>query len=117
MKKSLFLLLAMFALAVFVSTGFTVEKKAVKKAVEKIYTMKGKVASVDTAAGTLTLPGKKGDIVFATDANTQVKIGKEAKSLADIKAGDVVTIKYKNADGKKLALTIQVPAPATEKKK
>jgi len=113
MKKSLFLLLAMFALAVFVSTGFTVEKKAV----EKIYTMKGKVASVDTAAGTLTLPGKKGDIVFATDANTQVKIGKEAKSLADIKAGDVVTIKYKNADGKKLALTIQVPAPATEKKK
>lgn len=113
MKKSLTLLVAVCALAMLVSTGFT----AGKKAVEKIYAMKGKVASVDATAGTLILRGKKGDIVLATDPNTQVKIGKEVKSLADIKAGDLVTIKYKNFEGKKLALTIQVSVSATSQKK
>jgi Cu/Ag efflux protein CusF len=113
MKKSLVLMMSVVAVVALVSAGFSATQKS---AVQKVLVMKGKVSAVDNTVGTVTLAGKKGDVVFTTDTNTQVTMGKEAKTLADVKAGDVVTIKYKNVDGKKLAITIQLPAPVAEKK-
>ncbi|MCX5718248.1 MAG: hypothetical protein NTW44_08130 [Nitrospirae bacterium] len=73
-------------------------KKAEKKAAEKVMQVTGEVAAVDAAAKTITVKGKKGDVVISVDD----------KTLADVKAGDKVTAKYTSADGKNTAKAVKV---------
>ncbi|MGC8765337.1 MAG: DUF5666 domain-containing protein [Brevinematia bacterium] len=110
MKKSLGLLVVLSAIMI-VGTAFSATTKTVAKAL----VVKGKVSAVDSAAATVTVAGKKGDVVFNTDANTVIKVGKETKTLADVKAGDTVRITYKVVDGKNLASEIVVSVPTTKK--
>lgn len=93
--------------------------KAEKKAPAKVKQVTGEVAAVDAAAKTLTVKGKKGDVALMADDKTTVKVGKEKKALADVKAGDKVTAKYAEMDGKNVAKSIVVsaaPAKKAEKK-
>jgi ribosomal protein S1 len=93
--------------------------KAEKKAPAKVKQVTGEVAAVDAAAKTLTVKGKKGDVALTADDKTTVKIGKEKKALGDVKAGDKVTVKYAEMDGKNVAKSIVVsaaPAKKAEKK-
>lgn len=46
-----------------------------------------------------------------------MKIGKDKKSLADVKAGDKVTVKYAEMDGKNIAKSIMVSAAPAKKEK
>lgn len=78
--------------------------KAVKKAAVK--TVTGDVAAVDAKAKTITVKGKKGDVVIAADD----------KMMADIKAGDKVVVKYTEADGKNTAKSVKKAAAKAEKK-
>lgn len=78
------------------------EKKAEKKAAEKVMQVTGEVAAVDAAAKTITVKNKKGDVVIAVDD----------KTLADVKAGDKVTAKYTSADGKNTAKAVKKAAAA-----
>ena len=91
------------------------EKKAEKKAPAKVKQVTGEVAAVDAAAKTLTIKGKKGDVAITADDKTTVKVGKEKKALADVKAGDKATVKYAETDGKNVAKSIVV-TPAKAKK-
>jgi len=81
------------------------EKKAEKKAVAKVMQVTGEVAAVDAAAKTITVKGKKGDVVIAVDD----------KTLADVKAGDKVTAKYTTADGKNTAKSVIKKTAAAKK--
>jgi hypothetical protein len=96
--------------------------KAEKKAPAKVKQVTGEVAAVDAAAKTLTIKGKKGDVALTADDKTTVKVGKEKKSLADVKAGDKATVKYTEADGKNVVKSVVVSpakkkaAPKAEKK-
>ena len=96
------------------------EKKsaaAAKKAVKKQVT--GEVAAVDATANTLTVKGKKGDVMLSTDDKTTVMAGKEKKTLADVNVGDKVTVNYSEADGKNVAHKVAIkaaPAKKAEKK-
>jgi hypothetical protein len=90
-----------------------VEKKeaapaAEKKAPAKVKQVTGEIASVDAKAKTITVKGKKGDVVIAVDD----------KMMADVKAGDKVTAKYTEADGKNTAKSVKKAAAkkAEEKK-
>ena len=65
----------------------------------------GEVAAVDTAAKTITVKGKKADVVITVDD----------KTLADVKAGDKVTAKYTTADGKNTAKSVVKKAAAAKK--
>ena len=89
------------------------EKQA---SMEKVELVVGEVAAIDTNTGTLTVKSKKHEISFATDGKTIIKMGKENKSLADIKSGDKVKVKYTEANGKKLARSIAVKTPMTATK-
>jgi len=79
-----------------------------KKVAAKVVQVTGEVAAVDAAAKTITVKGKKGDVVITV----------EDKTLADVKAGDKVTAKYTTADNKNTAKSVKKVAAAkkTEKK-
>ncbi|MBI1811691.1 MAG: hypothetical protein HY035_09865 [Nitrospirae bacterium] len=80
-------------------------KKEEKKAAVKVMSVSGEVAAVDAAAKTITVKGKKGDVVITVDA----------KTLADVKAGDKVKATYTSADGKNTAKTVKKAAAAKKK--
>jgi hypothetical protein len=94
------------------------EKKAEKKASVKTMSVSGNVTAVDAKAGTLSVKGKmKGDVVLIVDAKTKVVMGKDVKTLTDIKVGDKVQAKYSGVDNKNVAKKVEImPAKAAEKK-
>ncbi|HXX57308.1 MAG TPA: DUF5666 domain-containing protein [Thermodesulfovibrionales bacterium] len=86
---------------------------AEKKAPAKVKQVTGEVAAVDAAAKTLTVKAKKGDVMLSADDKT--KFGK-GKTIADIKVGDKVTVKYAEMDGKMVAKSVTAKAAKAEKK-
>jgi Cu/Ag efflux protein CusF len=90
----------------------------------------GEVKTVDMKAMTVTvtkmLKGKAEETKVTVGDKTKVIMGKEKKALADVKAGDKVTVKYVEAGGKNVAKKIAIheaepaktmgkPAKPTEK--
>jgi len=125
MKKAIAIIVSVLFVLSVAGLSFAAEQKAApapaekaeKKAPAKVKQVTGEVAAVDAKANTLTVKGKKGDVMVNTDDKTSVKIGKDKKSLADVKMGDKVTVKYAEMDGKNVAKSIMVSAaPAKEKK-
>ena len=129
MKKTIVIVLSLVLMFAFTAVTFAAEKAAApaekkemkaekaKKAVKKQVT--GEVTAVDAAANTLTVKGKKGDVMLSTDDKTTVMEGKAKKTLADVKAGDKVTVHYSEADGKNVAHKVVMkaaPAKKAEKK-
>jgi hypothetical protein len=122
MKKTLAIIVSIIFVLSFAGLSFAadkaVEKKAEpvkaekkapaieeKKAPAKVKQVSGDVAAVDAKAKTITVKGKKGDVVIAADD----------KMMADIKAGDKVVVKYTEADGKNTAKSVKKAAAKAEK--
>ena len=119
MKKTIAIVLSLVLMFAFTAVTFAAEKAAApaKKAVKKQVT--GEVTAVDAKANTLTVKGKKGDVMVSTDDKTAVTAGKDKKTLADVKVGDKVTVNYTEADGKNVAAKVAIkaaPAKKAEKK-
>jgi Cu/Ag efflux protein CusF len=120
MKKIIALLVAvLFVLSVSsISFAYPQAEKGMPKAEEKkaepeksekkakVKQITGEVAAVDTAAKTITVKGKKAEVVISADE----------KMLADIKVGDKVVVKYAEQDGKNIAKSIKKSAAKAEKK-
>lgn len=93
-----------------------VEKKEAAPAAKKIQ-VTGEVAAVDAKANTVTVKGQKGDVTVSVNDKTKILADKDNKTLADVKTGNKVTVKYVEAEGKKVATKISIlPAAAAEKK-
>ncbi|GAB4487856.1 MAG: hypothetical protein OHK006_17540 [Thermodesulfovibrionales bacterium] len=93
------------------------KKEAPKKAVKKQIT--GEVKAVDAKANTLTVAKDKKEVTVSVDDQTKITAGKDKKTLADVKAGDKVTVKYEEVDGKATAKSVVIkaaPAKKEEKK-
>jgi len=127
MKKTIAIVLSLVLMFAFTAVTFAAEKAAApaekkeaapaKKAVKKQVT--GEVTAVDAKANTLTVKGKKGDVMLSADDKTAVTAGKDKKTLADVKVGDKVTVNYTEADGKNVAHKVAIkaaPAKKAEKK-
>lgn len=129
MKKSIAIVLSLVLMFAFTAVTFAAEKAAApaekkeapakkevaKKAAKKQVT--GEVTAVDAKANTLTVKGKKGDVMLSTDDKTTVMAGKEKKTLADVTVGEKVTVHYSEADGKNVATKVAVaPAKKAAKK-
>ncbi len=89
----------------------TVEKKHARKSGHYVH---GEVTAVDAAANTLTVKGKKGEVSFSIDDKTRFHKG---KTLADVKVGDKLTVKYTETDGKKVATSVSMKTAHHHKKK
>ena len=102
MKKTLFILLALLFGVASVTTAFA------KGTAAKTHSFTGVVASVDAGAKSLAVKGTKKEMTF--DVANAKMVG--FKALGDIKAGEKVTVKYTEKDGKAMAKSV---AKATSK--
>lgn len=119
MKKIIALIVAVLFVFAVGSVSFAADKaapaaekkaapaKAEKKVAAKVVQVTGEVAAVDAAGKTITVKGKKGDVVITVDD----------KTLAEVKAGDKVTVKYATADGKNTAKSVKKAAAAKKAEK
>lgn len=87
------------------------EKKHEKRARHYVH---GEVTAVDAAANTLTVKGKKGEVTLTIDDKTKFHKG---KTLADVKVGDKLKVKYAEIDGKMVATGIMTKKAHHHKKK
>jgi hypothetical protein len=76
-----------------------------------------KTASADSLVVAGKNQGKDAEWTFGVDAKTSIKKGDKAITAADLKAGDPVTVRYADHDGKALAQTVTVKAPPEAAKK
>lgn len=118
MKKTIAVLLSLVFVFALTGISFAAEKKEAAKHI------KGEVAAVDATAKMVTVKAGKHDVVVSVNDMTKISMGKEAKTLADVKAGEMVSVKYTEAGGKNTAESIDIhaamkheAAPAAEKKK
>jgi Cu/Ag efflux protein CusF len=115
-KKILALIVAVLFVFAITSISLAQEKAAPapaeKKAPVKVKQVTGDVKAVDVVAKTITVTKKvKGEIketVITVDDKTKITLDKETKTLADVKVGDKVTVKYTEVDGKKVAKSIVI---------
>ena len=136
MKKVLAIIVSLVLVVSFAGLSFAAEKAADKKApamadkkapameekkapaMAKKATVKqvtGEVAAVDAMAKTITVKAKKGETTVTADDKTKVMMGKEKKTIADVKVGDKVTVKYSEADGKMVAKSVAIKAAEMKK--
>lgn len=130
MKKGIAIVLSVILVFALAAVSFAGEKvapdvkaaetkaapaEAAKPAVKQVT---GEVSAVDAKANTITVKGKKGDVTASLTEKTKVMAGKEAKTIADVKAGEKVTLKYFEEGGKNVAKKILiVVAPEKAEKK
>ena len=92
-------------------------EKMPAKPTAKVKRASGTVKSVSEDSLVLEVTQKdktKKDMTFALDKTT--KISKSGKSVTakDVKAGDSVTVSYTEAEGKMMAKSVELKAPATK---
>ena len=92
------------------------EKAMEKKAPAKVKWLSGEVSAVDAAAMTVTVKGKKAEVALTVNDKTKIMMGKEKKTLADVKVGDKVSTKYSEVEGKNVAKSIAIKGEKAEKK-
>ncbi len=102
------------ALSIILSFLFVLCFAGISFAAEKAMHVTGQVTAVDTAAKTLTVKGTSGEVALMVGDTT--KFGK-GKSLADLKVGDTVTVRYVEKDGKMMASSVKAGKASTKKKK
>jgi ribosomal protein S1 len=81
----------------------------------KVKQVTGDVKAVDMKAMTITvtkmMKGKAEDTVVTVSDKTKIMMGEAKKALADVKAGDKVTAKYTEAEGKNMAKSVAIHEP------
>jgi ribosomal protein S1 len=103
--------------------GSAPEKKAesAKAEKKKVVQVTGDVTAVDAKAMTVTVKKmvkkEAKEVVITVDDKTKIMMGKDKKALSDIKAGNKVTAKYSEVDGKNIAKSIDIKAEKKEEKK
>jgi hypothetical protein len=122
MKKAIAIVLSLMFIFALTSVTFAAEKKAAHKQIT------GEVTAVDAKANTVTVKSKKAEVTVSIDDKT--KFTPKGKTIADVKDGEKVMVKYTEADGKNTAKIVKIKeskkaekmekkeaAPAMEEKK
>jgi uncharacterized protein DUF5666 len=92
------------------------EKKMEKKAGAKSASGSVKSASADSIVVAGKEKGKEAEWTFAVDPKTKIRKGGKDITAADLKAGDSVSVKYTDQDGKMTAQSVAVRGGGTAKK-
>jgi Cu/Ag efflux protein CusF len=125
MKKAIAIIVSLLFVLSVAGLSFAAEKAATapaaektmeKKAPVKVKWLSGEVSAVDAAADTVTVKGKKAEVTLTTNDKTSIKMGKEKKTLADLKVGEKVSTRYSEVEGKNVAKSIMIKAEKKAKK-
>ena len=92
------------------------EKKAEKKMAAKNASGTVKSATADSVVVTGKEKGKEAEWTFAVDPKTKIKKGGKDAAAADLKAGDSVSVRYMDHDGKMVAQSVTVRGGGMAKK-
>jgi lipopolysaccharide export LptBFGC system permease protein LptF len=92
------------------------EKKMDKKPAAKSASGTVKSAGADSIVVAGKEKGKEAEWTFAVDPKTKIRKGGKDIAAADLKAGDSVSVKYTDQDGKTTAQMVTVRGGATAKK-
>jgi len=94
------------------------EMKPKSSDVKKAKTAQGtvKAASADSLVVTGKEKGKDAEWTFAVDSKTAIRKSGKAITAADLKAGDQVSVRYMDHEGKATATAVQVKPGATAAK-
>ena len=125
MKKAIAIFVTVLFVFAMASLSFAAEEKKMapapaEKKMEpaektKVKQVSGDVKAVDMKAMTVTvsktMKGKAEETVVTVGDKTKIMMGKEKKTLADVKAGDKVTVKYTEAEGKNMAKSVAIHEP------
>ncbi len=125
MKKAIAIIVSLLFVLSVAGLSFAAEKAAApaaektmeKKAPVKVKWLTGEVTAVDAAAMTLTVKGRKAEVALTVNDKTKIMMGKEKKTLADVKVGDKVSTRYSEVEGKNVAKSIAVKAEKKVEKK
>jgi hypothetical protein len=125
MKKAIAIIVSLLFVLSIAGLSFAAEKAAApaaektmeKKAPVKVKWLTGEVAAVDAAAMMLTVKGKKAEVALTVNDKTSIKMGKEKKTLADVKVGDKVSTRYSEVEGKNVAKSIMIKGEKKVEKK
>lgn len=121
-KVTAIFVLVLFVFA-FASLSFAAEKTApMEKKAEPatagkpvVRQVTGDVKVVDMKAMTVTvtkmIKGKAEETMITVGEKTKIMMGKEKKTLEDVKAGDKVTVKYIETESKNIAKSVAIHAP------
>ena len=96
MKKALAIIVSVLIVLSVVGLSFADDKQHTE---ENVY-VSGEVTAVDVAANTLTIKGRKGEVMLTTTDKTKFS---EGMTLADVKVGDMLSAKYSEKDGMMMA--------------
>jgi len=95
-------------------------KKADEKGEKKMKSKTAKGTVKSATADSLVVAGKEkgkdAEWTFGVDAKTTVKKGGKTAATADLAAGDSVTVKFMDHDGKMVAQSVDAKAIKAEKK-
>jgi osmotically-inducible protein OsmY len=106
MKKIMMVVVALIISVIFVTMVMAQDKA-------KSMSWVGEVVSVDSAAKTVVAKNKKGEMTFDVSA---AKLAKNVK-LDGLNAGDKITVKYEEKDGKNMATSVaMVPGKKAKSK-
>ncbi|MGB9714785.1 MAG: hypothetical protein ACPL1G_00005 [Thermodesulfovibrionales bacterium] len=118
MKKAISVALALLFVFAITTVSLAVEEKAMTAGKPKVKQITGDVKAVDTIAKTVTVTkmvkGKAEETTVTVDDKTKIMMDKEKKTLADVKVGNKVTVKYTEVEGKNIAKSIAIK-PAEKK--
>ncbi len=110
MKKFISLFIAvLFVFAVttaYVAAYPPAEKAAETEKKATVKQITGEVVAIDVAAKTITIKGKRAEVLLSADE----------KMLKDIKVGDKVVAKYTEKDGKMIAKSLKKAEAKSEQK-
>jgi Cu/Ag efflux protein CusF len=92
------------------------EKQSAQKTRSKAKQITGEVTGIDLKAQTVSVKSKNGTVSAGLTDKTKVTMGREAKTLGDVQAGDRVTMKYREANGKQTAKSIEIKPTSSKPK-
>ena len=121
MKRAIATIVSVLFVVSVAGFAFATEQKGSKSelgvkptetlSVKEMQHVAGEVTAIDAVAKTLTIKGKKGEVMLTITDKTKFANG---KTLADVKAGDKLAAAYMEKGGKKMALQVM---PKKEMKK
>jgi len=109
MKRSFLYVFSFLIAVLMVGSAIAIDKVLIRL-------VSGDVVTIDTTIKTLTVKGRKAEVVIVADDKTVVKMDREKKTLSDVKIGDKVTVKYAVIEGNNIARTIDIKPVKAEKK-
>ena len=117
MKKTIVSIFSiLFVVFLFGLSIATEQLKDQKGMTEKKHksSIKGKVKSIDIDNKTITMTKRNQDTLITVNDETKITMGKESKTLLDIKVGDRIRVTYSEVDDKKIAKSISIKKPKTK---